>query len=230
MKTLNDTKKLYSLIPYEEFKSVLSLDDRDENLIRFCLTIATHTIEQHCRRKFLTKVHMEDLSCYGERTIPLTHYPIQKICAVYIKMSNEQAAKLPRAMIKEERKLLGLSNWELLDSDYYAVDPEPGTAFDTPANLLLPDDLRVIRCEKSLRAVYKTGYVVGKSPDNPFAVPAGLSAACLELASWNFTRYKGKRIGLTGNVRGSGKDGEHLEMSMPTNVKELLQPYRRCLI
>jgi hypothetical protein len=57
-----------------------------------------------------------------------------------------------------------------------------------------------------------------------------LSAACLELAAWNMNRYKGKRIGMTGIVRGSGKDGEHLEMAMPENVKSLLGPYRRVFI
>jgi hypothetical protein len=40
-------------------------------------------------------------------------------------------------------------------------------------------------------------------------------------------RYRGRRIGMTGNVRGSGKDGEHFEASMPENVRTLLEPYRR---
>ena len=59
------------------------------------------------------------------------------------------------------------------------------------------------------------------------AVPANLSAACLELASWNFNRYKGKRIGMSGNIRGAGIQGEHFEISMPENVKALIEPYRR---
>ena len=58
-------------------------------------------------------------------------------------------------------------------------------------------------------------------------VPADLASACLELASWNMNRYRGRRIGMTGNVRGTGKEGEHFEMSMPENVKDLLEPYRR---
>jgi hypothetical protein len=32
---------------------------------------------------------------------------------------------------------------------------------------------------------------------------------------------------MTGSVRGSGKDGEHFEMSMPENVRALLEPYSR---
>jgi hypothetical protein len=127
------------------------------------------------------------------------------------------------AMSKEERKMFGLSNWELLEPDFYSIVPECGVDMDTPFALILSPALRVMRCEKSLRAIYKAGYAAN-------AVPADLAAACLELASWNLTRYKGKRIGMTGIVRGSGKDGEHLEMSMPENVKSLLEPYRRVLI
>jgi hypothetical protein len=43
-------------------------------------------------------------------------------------------------------------------------------------------------------------------------------------------RYRGRRIGMTGNVRGSGKDGEHFEMTMPENVKALLEPSKRKVI
>jgi hypothetical protein len=32
---------------------------------------------------------------------------------------------------------------------------------------------------------------------------------------------------MTGNIRGNGKDGEHLEASMPENMRQLLEPYRR---
>ncbi|MCL2411634.1 MAG: hypothetical protein FWC97_08330, partial [Treponema sp.] len=30
-------------------------------------------------------------------------------------------------------------------------------------------------------------------------VPADLASACLELAAWNMNRYRGRRIGVTGN-------------------------------
>jgi hypothetical protein len=35
---------------------------------------------------------------------------------------------------------------------------------------------------------------------------------------------------MTGNIRGVGKEGEHFELSMPENVKQLLEPYRRKVI
>jgi hypothetical protein len=49
----------------------------------------------------------------------------------------------------------------------------------------------------------------------------------MELASWNMTRYRGRRIGITGSVR---KEGEQLEMVMPKNVQCLLEPYKRRVI
>jgi hypothetical protein len=42
-----------SLIPFDDFKALLEIDDREEPLARFCLTIAAHTIEQHCMRRLL---------------------------------------------------------------------------------------------------------------------------------------------------------------------------------
>ena len=65
--------------------------------------------------------------------------------------------------------------------------------------------------------VYRAGYAIGK-------VPADLASACMELAAWNMNRCRGRRIGMAGNVRG-GKDGEHFEMSMPEQVRLLLEPY-----
>ena len=72
----------------------------------------------------------------------------------------------------------------------------------------------------AITAVYWAGYAKSN-------VPPDLASACLELAAWNMNRYKGRRIGMTGNVRGGGKDGEHFELSMPENVRSLLEPYRR---
>ncbi|MDR2052473.1 MAG: hypothetical protein LBP80_03585 [Treponema sp.] len=72
----------------------------------------------------------------------------------------------------------------------------------------------------AIKAIYRAGYAPGNAP-------ADLTSACLEPAAWNMSRYRGRRIGMTGNVWGSGKEGEHLEASMPENVRQLLEPYKR---
>jgi hypothetical protein len=89
-----------------------------------------------------------------------------------------------------------------------------------PYSLSLSPALNRGRGLAGVKAVYRAGYGCGE-------VPADLASACLELAAWNMSRYRGRRIGMTGNVRGSGKEGEHFEMSMPENVKQLLEPYKR---
>jgi hypothetical protein len=70
---------------------------------------------------------------------------------------------------------------------------------------------------------YLAGYSVGKAPPD-------LASACLELAAWNMSRYRGRRIGMTRAVRRNGEEGEHLERSMPENVRGLLEPYKRRVI
>ena len=49
-------KPLYTLIPLEEFKAVLGVDDREDKLAGYCLVTSTYTIEQHCKRRFLKNV------------------------------------------------------------------------------------------------------------------------------------------------------------------------------
>ena len=92
-----------------------------------------------------------------------------------------------------------------------------------PFNLSLSPALKRYRGLKALKVIYWAGYKQDK-------VPPDLVSACLELASWNMNRYRGRRIGMTGNVRGSGRDGEHFELTIPENLRSLLEPYRRKVI
>ena len=108
----------------------------------------------------------------------------------------------------------------IIEPDFYNIIPDCGTDEDIPFSLSLSRALQRYQGLAAVRAVYWAGYSVGN-------VPADLASACLELASWNMNRYRGRRIGMTGNVRGTGKDGEHFEMSMPENVRSLLEPYKR---
>jgi hypothetical protein len=108
---------LHTLIPLVGFKAILGLDDREDALSRYCLTTATYTIEQYCKRRLIRKKHTDYLTFSGDHIFALREYPVRQ-------------------------------DW-------------------------------------------------------------------------------GRWIGMTGNVRGSGKEGEHLEGSLPENVRQLLEPYRR---
>jgi hypothetical protein len=190
-------KALYSLIPLEDFKALLGVDDREDKLCRFCLLTATLTIEQYCKRKLLRKKTFETIEFYGDLILPVKEYPVTKILAVFL-----------------------LGNGEILEPDFYETLPDCGTDDDIPYNLSVSPALKRYPGLKALKAVYWAGYQMGK-------IPADLASACMELAAWNMGRYKGRKIGMTSNVRGKGREGEHFEMVMPENVKSLLEPYRR---
>jgi hypothetical protein len=219
------------LIPLEDFKAILGIDDREDSLSRYCLITATFTIEQYCRRQLFLKKHFERIEFHGDLSsslrddvrftsllmqrnegllLPLGEYPVREVLAVYIVGAFGETG-------------------EPLEPDWYRVIPdleaETGEGpEDTVYSLWLSPALD--RRVSAIKAVYRAGYACGEAGD-PYGVPADLASACLELAAWNMSRYRGRCIGMTGNVRGSGKDGEHLEASMPENVRLLLEPYRR---
>jgi hypothetical protein len=167
---------------------------------------------------------------YGELFLPLREYPVRKVLAVYV---------------------MGGRKWgedigEMLEPDFYEVVPDCGTDEDIPFCLSLSPAMKLYRGISGIKIVYWAGYGSKeqgaeskeqriksreeRKGKNGVVVPGDLATACLELAAWNMGRYKGRRIGLTGNIRGSGRDGEHFELSMPENVRVLLEPYRRSVI
>ena len=196
-----DEKNLYTLCPLEDFKTVLGVDDREDKIARFCLVTGTLTIEHYCKRRILRKKHFEHLEYTGDLIISLREYPVNKVLVVYA-LSDRGGAG------------------EIVEPEFYSVIPDCGTDDDIPFSLSLSPAFRRVRGLSAIKAVYWAGYAAGK-------VPADLASACLELASWNMSRYRGRRIGMSGNIRGTGKEGEHFEMSMPENVRGLLEAYRR---
>jgi hypothetical protein len=188
-----------TLIPIEDFKAVLGIDDRDDKLVKFCLLTSTLTIESYCKRKLLHRKHFEKIEYTGDLVLPLREYPVTEILAVSI-----------------------FDTSEILEPDLYCVIPDCGTDVDIPFDISLSHAVGRLQFS-AINVIYYSGY----EKDN---IPADLAAACLELASWNLNRYKGRRIGMSGNIRGAGIQGEHFELSMPENVKLLLEPYKRRLI
>jgi hypothetical protein len=198
---LKQEKAIYSLIPLEDFKALLNIDDREDKTARFCLVTGTFTIEQYCKRRLLRKKHFERLEYIGDLFIPLREYPVSKVLAVYALTNMGDTG-------------------EIIEPDFYSVIPDCRTLEDLPYNLAFSRALQRYRGLFSFKAVYWAGYAPGN-------VPPDLASACLELASWNMNRYRGRRIGMTGNIRGVGKEEVHFEMYMPENVRSLLEPYKR---
>jgi len=192
---------LHTLIPLEEFKALMGVDDRDDRLCRFCLVTASLTIEEYCKRKFLRKQYFETIPIINNYfVLLLREYPVSEILLV----SNEQ---------------FGMKNEGIIEPEFYRPMIGNGYNEEMIFELLLSSSLKPYGLN-AVKVIYIAGY-------ERKSIPVNLSAACLELASWNFNRYKGKRIGMSGNIRGAGVQGEHFEMSIPENVKALIEPYRR---
>jgi len=202
MKNTNSDKGLHTLIPLEDFKAVLGIDCREDKTVRFCLVTATLAIEQYCKRKFLRKKYTEELKINGDLLVTFREYPVTEILVVFA--SNREMTT------NKER---------IVEPEFYR--PMIGNGFneEMPFELLFSQSLKPYRYT-SCKIIYWAGYKLGSAP-------ADLAAACMELATWNMNRYRGKRIGMSGNIRGAGIQGEHFELSMPENVRLLLEPYRR---
>jgi hypothetical protein len=193
-------KPLYTLVTLEQFKSVLGVDDREDKLAGYCLVTSTYTIEQYCKRRFLRKKYFERIEVTGDLLLPLREYPVTQILAVFV-----------------------LGKGEGLEPEFYHTVPDCGLDYDYPFSLSLSPAAMYYPDLTAFKVVYWAGYPLAK-------VPPDLGSACLELAAWNMSRYRGRRIGVTGAIRGGGQEGEHLEPSIPENIRALLEPYRRKVI
>ena len=197
--------QLHSLIPLNDFKAILGIDDRDDALSRYCLLTATFSIEQYCKRRLVRKKHTDYLTFTGDHILTLREYPVRRVLSVHADGTH---------VFEPARRI---------NPEHYYCLPDEQVFEDLPFSLMLRPPFRLPREEMAIRVRYVAGYAPGNTP-------ADLASAGLELAAWNMSRYRGRRIGMTGNIRGEGRDGEHFEASLPENVRMLLEPYCRRLI
>jgi hypothetical protein len=200
----DEVNELHTLMPLEQFKSILGIDDREDKLARFCLVTATCTIEQYCMRRLLIGSYVEDIDFLDDSELPLREYPVYELLAVFFN--------------KNEK--FGIKSSQIITPEFFRVTPNPGSLMDIPFSIKLSPSLERYRGLKAVKVIYFAGYLADK-------VPPDLAAACMELAMWNMNRYRGRRIGITGGFKGNGKESDQFEMSIPENVRTLLEPYRR---
>jgi hypothetical protein len=199
---------LYSLISLADFKSSLGKDDREDALSRVSLVTATFTIEQYCHRRLLKKNRADYQIFTGDHVFYLKEYPVREIIAVFL--SSLHSAP------------------ELIEPDFYHTadlgsEPDGDDVDDIPFCLSVSPGVRMIRRISALKIHYWAGY-------QTVEVPADLASACMELAEWNMKRFQCGKIGVAGTVGGKSVNGEHLERSMPEQVRLLLKPYQRRMI
>ncbi|GHU83591.1 hypothetical protein FACS189468_8820 [Spirochaetia bacterium] len=236
---MGNGKPLHSLVDLSEFKALMGIDDREDayypqgSLCTFVLVSSTYTIEHYCRRRLLKKKCLEYPEFSGSYLFSLREYPVREIRKVYQINSGFAEPKLIEPinyhLIPDKDSLeeypyclslnpkLGLHRGQGTVKVYYTVGLSDSSVTE---DFIEPHATLNLRPGTRLRVEYWAGYQINE-------VPADLKSAAFELAAWNLNRYRGKRIGMTGVVRGKGQDGEHLEPSIPENVRLLLEPYRR---
>jgi uncharacterized phiE125 gp8 family phage protein len=192
------TDSLYLLIQLEEFKLILGIDERDDKLCCFCLVTATHTIEQYCKRRLALKTYRQLFTEWRDLMLFLNEYPVNKI----LSLSALFADAAP----------------EIIKPCLYNVVPLEDME-NIPYEIRLSPTVNEMYGIGVIKVLYRAGYSLD-------AIPSDLRAACLELAAWNFNCYKSRKIGVINNEKTTGNN-TGFEMSMPENVKALLEPYRR---
>jgi hypothetical protein len=144
-RTMNKGKKaggdfLYSLIPLDDFKALLGIDDREDKTARFCLVTATHSIEQYCKRRFLWKKHCETHKLWGDMFVLLNEFPVSEILTI---------------------NLIGTDFF--VEPDFYYVFPDCGTDLEIPTSIELSPALKQFG-SKATKVNYCAGYSIGKVP------------------------------------------------------------------
>ena len=136
---------LYSLIPLDEFKALMGVDDRDDKTARFCLVTATLTIEEYCKRKFLRKQYFDTILIINDYfVLPLREYPVREILLV----SNEN---------------LGMKNEGIIEPEFYRPMIGNGYNEEMIFELLLSSSLKPYQL-KAIKVNYIAGYVVNPHP------------------------------------------------------------------
>jgi hypothetical protein len=209
------------LVPLDHFKALLGLDDREDETARFCLAAATDAIESYCRRKLLGRRIQETIVFGGERLLTLREYPVRELSAVWLTTTGGTVRGPNGGLISA-----GAS--ALVEPDFYQITPEcegHGWAglLDLPAFITLSQGLRLVPEVSAFKVMYKAGYCLRH-------VPADLASACMELGLWNYTRLRGKKAGTGGRCYTGRADPAPTGVSLPENVRVLLEPYRRKMI
>jgi hypothetical protein len=193
---------VHSLVTFSECKSALSLDDRDDSFTLFLSIAATYCAENHCLRRIFRRRHTEYFDSVGDNAFFLREYPVREIVSVH----EDRHHRFPET--------------SRIDPEHYYCTPDLVDVENFITTLTLTPPYGIPRGRKSIKVIYTAGYSVEE-------VPPDVKQAVIEIVAWNQTRYRSRRIGAIGTIRGSGREAEGLELTIPENALLLLEPYRR---
>ena len=193
-----------AIVSHGWLKDLLGSDDRDDALIETLIESCASRIERYLMRRVRERSISQYFDSVGEREIVLSEYPVRSVSSIWCD---------PERAFGDETKLDGAA-WYCATVPYDVFEDLPAALIFDPF-LSLPIGSRIIRVD------YTAGYPLE-------AMPEDLQLATAELVAWELRRVKSKQIGVSGLVPTSGRmERTVLEMQMPANVREMLEPYRR---
>ena len=193
-----------NLVSLSTCRDLLSIDDRDESILALVVASSSARVERYLMRRILEGNFSGEFDSLGQRDIVLSEYPVRNVISVRCD---------PERVFGDETKLAD-NAWYCATVPYDILEDLPAVLIFDPF-VSLPIGRRIIRVE------YTAGYPLD-------AIPEDLKLATMELVAWEFRRVKSKQVGVSGFVPTSGRmERTVLEMQMPENVREMLEPYRR---
>ena len=193
-----------SLVSLAWCKDLIATDDRDESLLGTVVASCSGRVEQYLMRRILERSFVHCFDSLGERELLLPEYPVRSVGPV----------RCDPLRVFGEETALDDGSWYCATVPYDVFEDLPGVLiFDS--FLSLPVGSRIIQVS------YVAGYPLEHMPED-------LQLATAELVAWELRRVKSKQIGVSGLVPTSGRmERAVLELQMPANVREMLEPYRR---
>jgi len=192
------------LVSLSELKELFSIDDRDEAILALVVASSSARIERYLMRRILEHDFSGEFDSIGQRDLVLSEYPVRNVTSVRCD---------PERVFGDETKLA--------DNAWYCATVPYDVFEDLPAVLIFDSFLSLPIGRRIIRIDYTAGYPLEQMPED-------LKLATEELVAWELRRVKSKQIGVNGLVPTSGRmERSVLEMQMPANVREMLEPYIR---
>lgn len=191
---------LVNLVSWEECKKLLDIDSREKAFIELLIFSASAEIETYTNRKLKQRDIRELQDGCMQNELTLKQYPLKEITS--LKIDNER--NYPEETI--------------VNTDYYkCFIPYSEDDRETPSEIILAEGYLFPKGRNNIEIIYKAGYLDEEMPED-------LKTAVIELVEWNYKRLKNRQIGETNLKYG---EKTQLETTIPKNIRDLLDPYKR---
>ncbi len=191
-----------TLLPLDEICSLIdNTDPSDENMIALLDLSVTLEIENYCSRVFVSRPITEYQGGSASGAVTTREYPVTAFESLEVKDRTS-------------------GEFQLLNTDYYSLTPEPGES-SGPIDIELVSGYTFPQGKNNIKLQYTAGYLPGEVPDD-------LKMAFCEIVSWMLKRLKARQVGVHTLDRAANQTGPLLyDPNIPDHTRQILLSYRR---